>query len=78
MSATRRAPAELSFDTGPMHRGNHQGQGDSPWAQEALQMWQGLLRYGDDMGNNTENVSQLWYTNESAKFFSNRPRIPQS
>jgi hypothetical protein len=31
-----------------------------------------------DMGNNTENVSQLWNTNESAKFFSNRPRIPQS
>jgi hypothetical protein len=29
-----------------------------------------------DMGNNTENVSQLWNTNESAKFFSNRPRIP--
>jgi tetratricopeptide (TPR) repeat protein len=29
-----------------MHRDNHQGQRASPWAQQALQMWQGLLRNG--------------------------------
>ena len=29
-----------------MHRDNRQGQGDNPWAQQALQMWQGLLRNG--------------------------------
>ena len=32
-----------SFSTGRMHRDNHQGEGDSPWAKQALQMWQGLL-----------------------------------
>jgi hypothetical protein len=30
-----------------------------------------------NMGNNTENDPQLWNVNESVKFFSNRPRIPQ-
>ena len=35
-----------SLSTRRMHRGNHQGQGDSPWATQALQMWQGLLRTG--------------------------------
>ena len=29
-----------------MHRDNRQGEGDNPWAQQALQMWQGLLRNG--------------------------------
>jgi hypothetical protein len=29
-----------------MHAVNGQGQVDSPWAQQALQMWQGLLRNG--------------------------------
>ena len=29
-----------------MHRDNRQGEGDSPWAKQALQMWQGLLRTG--------------------------------
>jgi tetratricopeptide (TPR) repeat protein len=32
-----------SLSTRRMHRDNRQGQGDSPWAQQALQMWQGLL-----------------------------------
>jgi tetratricopeptide (TPR) repeat protein len=35
-----------SLSTRRMHRDNRQGQGDSPWAQQALQMWQGLLRNG--------------------------------
>jgi len=29
-----------------MHRDNRQGEGDSPWATQASQMWQGLLRTG--------------------------------
>ena len=29
-----------------MHRDNRQGEGDSPWAKQALQMWQGILRNG--------------------------------
>ena len=29
-----------------MHRDNRQGEGDSPWANQALQMWQGILRNG--------------------------------
>ena len=29
-----------------MHTDNRQGQADSPWAKQALQMWQGLLRNG--------------------------------
>ncbi len=29
-----------------IHVDNRQGQGNSPWAQQALQMWQGLLRNG--------------------------------
>jgi hypothetical protein len=44
---TQRSPAELSFDTRRMHADNRQGQGDGPWAKQALQMWQGLLRYGE-------------------------------
>ena len=35
-----------SLGTRRMHRDNRQRQGDSPWAQQALQMWQGLLRTG--------------------------------
>ena len=35
-----------SLSTRRMHRDNSQGQGDSPWATQALQMWQGLLRNG--------------------------------
>jgi len=35
-----------SLSTRRMHRDNHQGQVDSPWAKQALQMWQGLLRNG--------------------------------
>jgi len=35
-----------SLSTKRMHRDNRQGQGDSPWAKQALQMWQGLLRNG--------------------------------
>jgi tetratricopeptide (TPR) repeat protein len=35
-----------SLSTRRMHTDNRQGQGDSPWAQQALQMWQGLLRNG--------------------------------
>ena len=33
-----------SLSTRRMHRDNRQGQGDSPWATQALQLWQGLLR----------------------------------
>lgn len=29
-----------------MHRDNRQGQSDSPWGHQALQMWQGILRGG--------------------------------
>jgi tetratricopeptide (TPR) repeat protein len=29
-----------------LHHDNGQGQGDGPWAQQALQMWQSLLRNG--------------------------------
>ena len=29
-----------------LHHDDHQEQGDSPWAQQALQMWQSLLRNG--------------------------------
>ncbi len=32
-----------SLSTRRMHRDNHQGQGNSPWATQASQMWQGLL-----------------------------------
>jgi tetratricopeptide (TPR) repeat protein len=35
-----------SLSTGRMYRDNRQGQGDSPWAKQALQMWQDLLRNG--------------------------------
>ena len=35
-----------SLSTRRMHRDNSQGQGDSPWATQALQMWQSLLRNG--------------------------------
>ncbi len=35
-----------SLSKGRMYRDNRQGEGDSPWAQQALQMWQGLLRTG--------------------------------
>jgi tetratricopeptide (TPR) repeat protein len=35
-----------SLSTRRMHAVNGQGQVDSPWAQQALQMWQGLLRTG--------------------------------
>jgi tetratricopeptide (TPR) repeat protein len=35
-----------SLSTRRIHTDNHQGQGDSPWAQQALQMWQGLLGNG--------------------------------
>ena len=35
-----------SLSTRRMHADNRQGQGHSPWAQQALQMWQGLLRNG--------------------------------
>ena len=35
-----------SLSTRRMHRDNRQGQVDSPWAKQALQMWQGLLRNG--------------------------------
>ncbi|MGH7147822.1 MAG: tetratricopeptide repeat protein [Nitrospiraceae bacterium] len=34
------------LSTRRMHRDNSQGQRDSPWATQALQMWQGLLRNG--------------------------------
>ena len=54
-------------------RCNHQGQGDNPWVQQAVQTWQGLLRNGKRQS--TKNLSQLWNTNESVKFFSNRLRI---
>jgi tetratricopeptide (TPR) repeat protein len=33
-----------SLSTKRPHTNNHQGQDNSPWAQQALQMWQGLLR----------------------------------
>jgi len=33
-----------SLSTRRMYTDNRQGQGDSPWAKQALQMWQGLLR----------------------------------
>lgn len=35
-----------SLSTRRMHHGNRQGQDDTPWAQQAMQMWQGLLRNG--------------------------------
>lgn len=35
-----------SLSTRRMHSDNRQGEGDSPWAKQALQMWQGLLRNG--------------------------------
>ena len=35
-----------SLSTRRMHTDNRQGEGDSPWAKQALQMWQGLLRNG--------------------------------
>jgi tetratricopeptide (TPR) repeat protein len=35
-----------SLSTRRMHHGIRQGQDDSPWTQQALQMWQGLLRNG--------------------------------
>jgi tetratricopeptide (TPR) repeat protein len=35
-----------SLGTRRMHRDNRQGQGDSLWAKQALQMWQGILRKG--------------------------------
>jgi len=35
-----------SLSTRRIHTDNRQRQGDSPWAQQALQMWQGLLRNG--------------------------------
>jgi len=35
-----------ALSTRRMHRDNHQGDGGSPWAQQALQMWQGLLGNG--------------------------------
>lgn len=35
-----------TLSTRRMHNDNRQGQGDSPWAKQALQMWQGLLRSG--------------------------------
>ena len=35
-----------SLSTRRMHRDNRHGQGDSPWALQALQLWQGLLRNG--------------------------------
>ena len=30
----------------PSNNHHHQGQGDSPWATQASQMWQGILRNG--------------------------------
>lgn len=35
-----------SLSTRRLNTDNRQGQGDSPWTQQALQMWQGLLRNG--------------------------------
>jgi tetratricopeptide (TPR) repeat protein len=35
-----------SLSTRRMHTENRQGQGDSPWAKQALHMWQGLLGNG--------------------------------
>jgi len=35
-----------SLSTRRMHSDNRNGVGDSPWAIQALQMWQGLLRSG--------------------------------
>ena len=35
-----------SLSTRRLHTVNRQLQGDSPWTQQALQMWQGLLRSG--------------------------------
>ena len=35
-----------SLSTRRMHRENHQIAGNSPWATQASQMWQGLLRHG--------------------------------
>ena len=34
------------LSTRRIHTDKHLGQGNSPWAQQALQMWQGLLRSG--------------------------------
>jgi len=35
-----------SLSTKRVHNGNRYGKGDSPWAKQALQIWQGLLRNG--------------------------------
>jgi len=35
-----------SLSTRRLHGVNRQGEGDSPWAKQALHMWQGLLRNG--------------------------------
>ena len=35
-----------SLSTRRLHHDNRQGQVDNPWAQQALQIWQGLLRNG--------------------------------
>ena len=35
-----------SLSTRRMHRDNSQGQEDSPWATQVVQLWQGLLRSG--------------------------------
>ena len=35
-----------SLSTRRIHHGSRQGQDESPWARQALQMWQGLLRTG--------------------------------
>ena len=35
-----------SLSTRRIHTDNRQGQDNNPWAQQALQMWQGLLRNG--------------------------------
>jgi tetratricopeptide (TPR) repeat protein len=35
-----------SLSTRRLYTDNRQGQGDSPWVKQALQMWQGLLRNG--------------------------------
>jgi len=35
-----------SLSTRRIHRDSRQGQDESPWARQALQMWQGLLRTG--------------------------------
>ena len=35
-----------SFSTRRINGDNRQGQGNNPWAKQALQMWQGILRKG--------------------------------